>query len=70
MKDENIIVTLENEDQFQKVETWLFGQEFPEELKIYIYIKSTGLLYPYKTVLFRNKWMLATDEEAVNSSEN
>ena len=58
-----MILTLENMDQFKKVESWLFGQEFPEEITLYIYVKETELLYPYKTVLFRNKWMLATNEE-------
>ena len=70
MENGNIIVTLDNMEQFQKVETWLFGQEFPEEFKIFIYIKENGNLYPYKTVLFRNKWMLVTDEEALSNPEN
>ena len=65
MKDENIIVTLDTEEQLKKVETWLFGLDFPEEIKMFIYIKETGNLYPYKTVLFRNKWMLATNVEAL-----
>ena len=64
-----MILTLENMEQFQKVETWLFGQEFPEELKLYIYVKETEILYAYKTILFRNKWMLVTNEEALGSEE-
>lgn len=59
-----MILTLENMEQFQKVETWLFGQEFPEEIQLYIYVKETKILYAYKTVLFRGKWLLATDENA------
>lgn len=70
MKDENIIVTLDSEEQLKKVETWLFGLDFPEEIKMFIYIKETGNLYPYKTVLFRNKWMLATNEEALEEINN
>lgn len=59
-----MILTLETQEQFKKVETWLFGQEFPEELELYIYVKEVELLYAYKTVLFRGKWMLATNEVA------
>ena len=68
MENGNIILTLDNMDQFQKVETWLFGQEFPEEIKMYIYVNETETLHPYKTVLFRGKWMLATNEEAMEEN--
>ena len=57
-----MILTLDNMEQFKKTETWLFGQEFPEEFELYIYVKETETLYAYKTVLFRGKWMLATNE--------
>ena len=59
-----MILTLDTPGQFQEVETWLFGQEFPRELKLYIYVKEEQKLYAYKTVLFRNRWMLVTDENA------
>ncbi len=68
MEKENIILTLDTMEQLQKVEMWLFGQEFPEEIRMFIYVKETEELHPYKTVLFRNKWMLATDEEMLMNS--
>lgn len=57
-----MILTVNTQDEFKKVEMWLFGQEFPEEVELYIYVKENELLYAYKTVLFRGKWMLATNE--------
>ena len=59
-----MILTINTQDELKKVEMWLFGQEFPEEIELYIYVKETELLYAYKTVLFRGKWMLATNEVA------
>lgn len=59
-----MILTLDTLEQFQEVEMWLFGQEFPKELKLYIYVNEEEKLYAYKTILFRNKWMLVTDENA------
>ena len=58
-----MILTLETIEQLKNVETWLFGQEFPEEIFLYIYVKENEILYSYKTVLFRGKWLLVTNED-------